>query len=505
MSSKPERLYDEVCRHAVETATLESIAAVLDWDERTMMPPAGSEHRAEQVTLLTGLAHRRWTDQRFVESLGELAAGPLAAAADSDQSVTIRRLKRRVDKRLKLPQTLVEEEARTAVLGQHVWQQAREKNDFPSFLPILEKTVKLKRQEAEALGYKESPYDALLDHYEPEELTANVGRVLSGLREQLLPLLNEIRHSLQKPDVSLLHGNFPVAAQERLGRAAAAKIGFDFQRGRLDVTAHPFCSGMGPFDCRITTRYDERFFNSAFFGILHESGHGIYDQGLPTQHWGLPLGEAVSLGIHESQSRLWENQVGRSLPFWRHFYPQAQREFPAFARVPFEAFHFAINDVRPSLIRVEADEATYNLHILIRFELEQALLDGSLAAADAPAAWNEKYHQYLGIVPGTDAEGVLQDVHWSAGLLGYFPTYALGNLYAAQFFAQADAEIGPLAEQFARGEFQPLRGWLREKIHAHGQRYTSAELVQRVTGRPLSPEPLMKHLRDKLGSLYGVF
>ena len=341
---------------------------------------------------------------------GRRPAGDESAAteADGETAVTIRRLKRLVDKKTKLPRSLVEELARTAVLGQSAWEQARRENDFAHFQPWLAKTFELKRQQAEALGYKQSPYDALLDDYEPEELTANVGRVLADLREQLVPLVAAIRDSGRRPDTSLLSRDYPIDVQESFGKEAAAAIGFDFARGRLDVTAHPFCTTLGPHDCRITTRYDEHFFNAAFFGILHEAGHGIYEQGLPPDRFGLPLGEAVSLGIHESQSRMWENLVGRSRAFWQHFYSAAQQRFPAaLGSADLDAFYFAVNDVRPSLIRVEADEATYNLHILIRFELEQALLSGDLPAADAPAAWNEKYRQYLGIVPDRDADGVL--------------------------------------------------------------------------------------------------
>jgi carboxypeptidase Taq len=273
----------------------------------------------------------------------------------------------------------------------------------------------------------------------------------------------------------------------------------------LDVTAHPFCSGLGPHDCRITTRYDEQFFNAAFFGILHEAGHGIYEQGLPVEHYGLPLGEAISLGIHESQSRLWENLVGRSRAFWTHFYPRAQAMFPAaLGDVAADDFYRAINDVRPSLVRVEADEVTYNLHILVRFELERAMLEGDLQAPEMPGAWREKYRQYLGVTPPDDRDGVLQDVHWSAGLIGYFPTYSLGNLYAAQIFAQAKIEVADLEAALAGGHFSPLADWLREKVHRHGQRWSAAELVQRVTGRPLSPKPLIEHLRAKMEPLYGL-
>ena len=505
MHESSSSLLDEVCQYVRQTSLLTTTSAVLEWDERTKMPAANAEYRAEQTTLLSGMIHQRWTEEAFVGKVAELAAGPLAADAESETAVTIRRIKRQIDKKTKLPRSLVEELSRTAVLGQSAWEKARRENDFAQFRPWLARTYELKRQQAEALGYRESAYDALLDDYEPEEVASNVGRVLADLREKLVPLVAAIAASSRRPDVSILTREFPPDVQETFGKEAATAIGFAFSRGRLDVTAHPFCTTLGPHDCRITTRYDKNFFNAAFFGILHEAGHGIYEQGLPPEKFGLPLGEAVSLGIHESQSRMWENLVGRSRAFWQHFYPAAQAKFPAaLASAGLDAFYFAINDVRPSLIRVEADEATYNLHILIRFELEQALLSGDLPADDAPAAWREKYRQYLGIVPPSNADGVLQDVHWSAGLVGYFPTYTLGNLYAAQFFAAADRELGGLAAQFARGEFRPLRDWLREKIHRHGQRYTSAQLVKRVTGQELSSAPLLAHLQAKYGELYGL-
>jgi carboxypeptidase Taq len=314
-----------------------------------------------------------------------------------------------------------------------------------------------------------------------------------------------IMTSGKKAPTEILERNYPAAAQEAFGKAAAAAIGFEFDRGRLDVTHHPFCSGMGPHDCRITTRYDEQFFPSAFFGILHEAGHGIYDLGLRPEQFGLPPGTYLSLGIHESQSRMWENQVGRSRAFWQHFYPQAQDAFPeALRQTSLDDFCFAINNVQPSLIRVEADEATYNLHIIIRFELEQAILTGDLPIADVPAAWKQKYREYLGVEPPNDADGCLQDIHWSAGLVGYFPTYSLGNLYSAQFFEQADKDLGGLAAMFARGEFAPLKQWLNQNIHHRGQCYTAAELVKLVTSQSLSHAALMRHLRGKLGPLYGV-
>jgi carboxypeptidase Taq len=332
-----------------------------------------------------------------------------------------------------------------------------------------------------------------------------VAKVLSGLREELVPLVAAIADSGREAPVAILERTYPVEVQESYGKLVAAKIGFEFNRGRLDVTHHPFCSSMGPSDCRITTRYHERHFSHALFGIMHEAGHGIYDQGLRTEQYGLPPGSYVSLGIHESQSRMWENLVGRSRAFWQYFFPAAQGAFSeSLGDVAMNDFYFAINDVRPTLIRVEADEATYTLHIIVRFELEQALLKGDLSVADLPGAWNEKYKTYLGIEPPSDADGVLQDVHWSAGLIGYFPTYTLGNLYAAQFFEQAEADLGPLGPQFAEGQFAPLRGWLAREIHQRGQCYTAAELVQEITGKPLSHAPLMAHLRGKLAPLFGL-
>lgn len=505
MTVPVEEKYEQLCRHVRTTSLLTSIDSLLGWDERTQLPLAAGAYRAEQMTYLAGLIHDRNVDPQLGEWLAELAGSPLAADPQSDAAVTLRELKRLYDKHTKLPKPLVEELARAAVEGQQLWDEARKSDRFETFRPLLERMVELKRQEADALGFAETRYDALLDNHEPGELTSSVTRVLSGLREELVPLVQAIADCPRRPDVSLLKRHFPQAAQQQFGRRGAEAIGFDFTRGRLDVTSHPFCTDLGPHDCRITTRYDENFFPMAFFGILHETGHGLYDQGLRVEHYGLPLGHFVSMGIHESQSRLWENLVGRSRAFWEHFYPQAQQVFPAaLCDVALGDFHFAINDVRPSLIRVEADEVTYNLHIIIRFELEQALIGGDLTVADLPGAWKEKYQQYLGIEPPNDADGVLQDIHWSAGLFGYFPTYSLGNLYAAQLFAQADADLGGLGQQFARGEFQPLLSWLREKIHHQGQRYTAGQLIERVTGKPLGHADLINYLLVKMEPLYSA-
>lgn len=505
MCERLDQLYDNACNHARRTALLTSLQELLGWDERTMMPPAAAEYRAEQAAYLAGVSHQRIGDVQYGAWLAELADRLPISASESDRRVNVRRLRREHERAVKLPQTLVEEIARTAVLGEKAWEEARQTSDFSVFRPHLTRMVQLKRAQAEAYGYEESPYDALLDDYEPDARAGRIAQTLSGLRDELAPLAAAIRESGRAPQRAILHREYPVAAQEAFGRAAAASIGFDFQRGRLDPTVHPFCCTTGPSDCRITTRYNPRFFNESFFGVLHEAGHGLYEQGLPHEQYGLPLGQAASLGIHESQSRFWENVVGRSQAFWRWLFPEAKTRFPAaLSDVTCDEFTFAVNDVQPSLIRVEADEATYNLHILIRFELELALITDQLRVDDLPGAWNEAYVASLGVRPPNDRVGVLQDVHWGGGLFGYFPTYALGNLCAAQLAAQADADLGGLGALIAVGEFRPILDWLRTHVHQAGQRYNSEQLIARVTGQPLSHRPLMCYLKAKLGPLYGL-
>lgn len=496
--------YEAVRRHAREIAVLTSASGVLEWDERTYMPGQASEYRAEQLSQLAGLIHARWTDQRFGDQLRELSKSDLAADRASDAGATIHELLRQYDRRTRLPRKLVEELAGIAVVGQHHWLEARAESDFDRLAPTLSRIVELKREEADALRDGGLRYDALLDDFEPGARSSEVAAVFAALGRELVPLVQAIAVSPRQPDASLLFRHYPVEKQEAFARQAVERIGFDFARGRLDTTAHPFCSQLGPHDCRLTTRYNPHDFSDAFFGTLHEAGHGLYDQGLRVDEYGLPLGEAASLGIHESQSRLWENLVGRSEAFWHHFYPQARKTFAALDEVEPGDFYFAVNNARPSLIRTESDEVTYNLHIFIRFALEQALIAGDLKVGDLPGAWNEQYRRQLGIEPTSDATGVLQDIHWSAGAIGYFPTYTLGNLYAAQFFEQAEADIGPLDEQFRRAEFAPLLGWLREKIHRPGRRFRAADLVVRVTGQPLSHEPLVRHLRRKFAPLYRL-
>lgn len=521
--------YSELMRRAGESAVLASCSALLGWDEQTYMPPEGAVHRGGQMALLAGLHHEKGTDPRIGELLGLVENSPLIGDPASAEAVDVRELRRGYNRLTRLPRALVEELARAASLAQQAWVEARAAADFSGFRPHLETIIRLKREESTCLtaggsavsgggAPYESPYDPLLDEYEPGARAAPLTALFERLRRELVPLAAEAaeaaRARLSAGAKSAAHNNnkdaidpiltreYPVDRQKLFGEMAAAAVGFDFRRGRLDVTAHPFCTGIGPGDVRITTRYDARQFSDAFFGILHEVGHGLYEQGLDPARFGTPLGEAVSLGVHESQSRLWENLVGRSRAFWKHWFPSAQRIFPqALHDVSLDRFHAAVNHVVPSLIRVQADEATYNLHILIRFELEQALLAGDLPVGDLPGAWNAKYRETLGVEPSNDAEGCLQDVHWSAGLFGYFPTYTLGNLYAAQLFERADADLGGLDDAFARGDYAGLLGWLRDRIHRHGKRYAPADLIERAAGAPLDHRPFIAALRRKYGEL----
>ncbi len=503
--SNPTDAYAELIKTLREISLLGSIGSVLHWDERTVRPPAGAEHRASQLALLATMTHARFTSPRIGELLATVEQSELVKSPASDAAVNVHHTRRAYDRATKLPPSLVEEMSKTTSLAENAWEGAKKSSDFKSFAPWLEKVFELKRQEADCVRPGKNRYDTLLDEYEPGETSANLRVVFESLRGPLVELVGKITASGKKAPTEILERHYPADAQEKLARETAAAVGFDFDAGVLARSVHPFCTSLGVGDTRMTTRYDENYFGDAFFGTLHETGHSLYDQGLPAEHFGLPRGEAVSLGIHESQSRMWENLVGRSRSFWKHFLQKAKAAFPqATAGVSDDDWYFAVNDIRPSLIRTEADEATYNLHVLMRFELEQAILNQELSVADLPAEWNARMKKYLGVTPPDDARGCLQDVHWSGGGIGYFPTYTLGNLYAAQFFEQARKDLGDLDAMFAKGDFAPLLGWLRRNIHTHGKTYSAGELAKRITGKPLSPEPLLTHLRQKAGELYGV-
>jgi len=500
-----EKTYRQLIDNLRQIATLSSVTALLQWDEETQMPPKGAELRATQISMLARMVHERFTSPEIGKMLGEVEASGLVRDPESDPAVNAREVRRSYDRATKIPASLVEEQTRTAVLAHQAWVEARKKSEFPVFVPWLKKTIDLKQQEAKCVGYTGHMYNALLDEYEPGQTAEALRPVLEQLRKDLVDLIGRIVSSGKRAPIEILQRLYPAAVQEKLAREASVLIGFDYEAGRLDTSVHPFCSGIGPGDCRMTTRYDEHWFGDAFFGVLHETGHGLYDQGLPKEHWGTPRGDFISLGIHESQSRMWENLVGRGRAFWRFFYPKLRAAVPqSLGDVSEEQFIFAVNDVRPSFIRTEADEATYNLHILLRFEIEQPMLAGELKVEEIPSVWNGKMREYLTITPANDAQGCLQDVHWSHGMIGYFPTYTLGNLYAAQFFEQAKKDVPGLEEQFARGQFGGLLSWLREKIHSQGKKYRARELVKRVTGREPSAEPLMRHLREKAAEWYGV-
>ena len=377
---------------------------------------------------------------------------------------------------------------------------------FRVFQPWLEQVVVLKREEAKCVGpVGGDPYDALLDEFEPGATSKQLSTLFAELRAELVPLVDAIQDASNKPDPNLLRGVYPVDRQRILGELVATSIGFDFDRGRLDTSAHPFCSGIGPGDCRITTRYRPDDFEESFFGVLHEVGHGLYEQGLDPDRFGTPMGEAASLGVHESQSRLWENLVGRGTPFWSYWFPTVRRLFrEPLGSIRFEDFHRAINRVEPSLIRTQADEVTYNLHIMIRFDLERALLSGDLNTADLPGAWDDSYRRDLGLIAPDVSLGCLQDVHWSAGLIGYFPTYTLGNVYAAQLFDQAENQLGDLSEALSQGRAIPLREWLRDQVHRHASRYRPEALIEHVTGSSPGHRPLIRSLRERYGRVYDL-
>ena len=493
--------YEKFIARVKEIQLAGTIEALLDWDQETYMPPKGAETRAAQFALIAGVAHEKLIADDFARLLEQVEH---EGTSDLIAATNIREVRRVHTRKVKLPTALVEEIARTTTMAKGAWTLARAEAKFARFAPHLEKLLDLKRQVAERIGYSTEPYDALLDEYEPGARVADVQRVFEEVKRALVPLVQDIKNAPRQPDASLLARACPIDKQTAFGRRVVEAMGFDFAAGRLDTSTHPFCSGFSPHDVRITNRYDEHYLPMSLFGIMHEAGHGLYEQGLSPTHAWTPSGTAVSLGIHESQSRTWENLVGRSRPFWQHWFAPLQAEFPTLRDIKLDDWYFAINTVRPSFIRVEADEVTYSLHIMLRLDLERRLLTGQLKVADVPAAWNAASQALFGITPPDDAQGCLQDIHWSLGIFGYFPTYALGNMYAAHFFEAARKALPDLDAALARGELQPLRDWQRTNIHRYGQRYRPAELVQVVTGQPLSPGPFINYLNSKFRPLYGI-
>jgi len=471
-----------------------SALGLLGWDQEVNLPKKGHEFRGEVNALLSADLHKRFTSPEFVSLVKKLREAKNFEKLSPDEQVVVRETWRDVEKSIKIPTELVEKMARLATQAFAAWAEARTQSDFKIYQPYLEQIVELNQQEAELLGYEASPYDALLDGFEPDLTAARVEEVFTPLAKDLTEIVREVGN---RPRPKLPKAKYPIDVQIKMNHQIAADLGYDLGAGRIDVSPHPSTSGFHPTDVRITTRYSEDDFYYAAVSTIHETGHALYEQGLPAKEYGTPLGEAVSLGIHESQSRMWENLVGRSMEFCHYLNTLLLKYFPDNPKLTDEQVYDHINHVQPSLIRVEADETTYNLHIVLRFEIEKGLMEGTIKVADLPEIWNAKMKEYLGVDVPDDAHGVLQDVHWSHGSLDYFPTYTLGNIYSAQIFNKAKEEIPNLRAGFAKGEFAPLLKWLRKNIHQEGSRYQPEELIKKVTGEGLNSKYLIDYLKTK--------
>lgn len=483
-----------ILEKARELALIHSSAAVIGWDQETYLPPEAAAYRASQLSWLSARAHELATSEQWQRDLEQAEADD--EGADATHTANLRELRRSFDRSRKIPVELVARESTATSLAKHAWAEARKRSDFTSFAPHLQSLLGIAREKADLWGYDGEPYDALLECYERGTSTAAV----AALFDELRPTLREtaaaaVEKSAARP-VHLPDGPYPIERQRKLNQLIAAGIGFDFKAGRIDTTTHPFCTTLGPRDVRLTTRYDESDFTSSLFGVLHEAGHGLYELGLPASDFGLPSGSALSLGIHESQSRLWENHVGRSRAFWNHWYPAAIEAFPQLASLPLDDFLAYLWRANYSTIRVEADEATYDLHILLRFDIERRMLRGELPVADVPAAWNEGFRDLFGFTPPRDSEGCLQDIHWSTGGLGYFATYSLGNLNAAQLFTAARQDPA-IADACDRADYAPLLAWLRRNIHAQGATIDPPALIRQATGELPSPHAYLGHLKSR--------
>ena len=487
-----------------DITALGSAAAVLGWDQETKMPPKGQQSRGATLSVLAGLRHDQLTDPALADAIEQAAA---AADPDSLLATQVDAARRDVTRASAIPGDLARRMAEVQSRALGAWQQARADSDFETFAPVLSEVIDMTTERADALvaaGVAEHRYDALLDMYEPGATEAELTVLLGDLRDQLSPLVKAAADSGVVIDEAPARGAFDEAAQLDLGRLVASSIGYDFDSGRLDLSAHPFTTSFGTGDVRITWRPEADDFRPGLFGIMHEAGHGMYEQGIPAALAGTPIGEAVSLGIHESQSRLWENQVGRSRAFWKWALPHFHEAYPASADVTIDQLFPALHTVTPSLIRVEADEATYNLHIVARFEIERQLMAGTVEVPDLPGLWDDTYDELLGVRPTSVSDGVLQDIHWAMGAIGYFPTYTIGNLVSAQLFDAATEAIDDLPGRIAEGDFAPLLEWLRDNVHRHGRAQSSDELVRRATGAPLSSEPFLEYLRSTTREVYGV-
>lgn len=486
----PMHIFDRVR----EISLVSSAGSILSWDQETYLPSGSADYRSRQLSYLAAHAHQLATSEDFLKSLNEAEAAD--NGSDEILSANLRELRRESDRSVKIPTDLVARESSAQSAGHHAWVAARKASDFSIFAPHLETLVDFAIQKADLWGYAGEPYDALLEGYERATSTADIASIFDKLVENLAPLSAKAVAKTHAISPQLPPGPYPVSAQQDFNAFVAAEIGFNFHHGRIDTTTHPFCTTLGPQDIRLTTRYEESDFTSSLFGIMHEAGHGMYEQGLPNEDFGLPSGSAVSLGIHESQSRLWENQVGRSPQFWGKFYPIAREHFPQLRDFPLESFLQYIHRAEFTPIRVEADEATYDLHIILRFRIERMLLNREIKVADVPSTWNELFRKSFGFAPPNDAHGCLQDIHWSMGGIGYFPTYTLGNMNAAQLYQAASSEP-EIATATSSADYAPLLAWLREKVHAHGASLDPSTLIEKATGEPPSAKAYLAHLKSR--------
>lgn len=492
--------YQQYQAHLRKIADVDYAISVLEWDQETYIPSKGTTQRAQQIATLSGIAHEMRTTSSFGELLEKLSTG--GDALTFKQQRNIQESYKEYTRKQKLPISFVVQRSKTISQAFQAWRAAKAASNFAQFLPHLEKLVALKREEAELVGYAAHPYDALLDQYEPGEKTANLNVLFSDVRQQLVDFVQEIAQK-PVPQDSWMFAHYDHQKQWDYGIHLLKQMGYDFEAGRQDLAAHPFTTNFGSQDVRVTTRISENDFHEMVWSCIHEGGHALYEQGLPAEEYGLPTGQYISLGIHESQSRLWENNVGRSLPYWKANFPSLQKAFPKnLARVSVHDFYKSMNVVQPSLIRVNADELTYHFHILVRFEIEKALIEGTVPVREVRDFWNDKYKEYLNIDVPSDAKGVLQDVHWSHGSFGYFPTYSLGSFYAAQFFQQAEKDIPQLEQQISEGNLLPLLQWLRTHIHQYGRLYSAEELCRRITGEKLNFKYFMDYARKKYSAIY---
>lgn len=495
----------QLSRHA---RTLTGIAHLLEWDQETYMPTGAADSRGEQLKTLAGLIHAEKTGKKFSNILSKLIDIPSGKVRvktlTEPQTAAIREWRREYLKSKALPQRFVEEFTQHASQSILAWRSAKSKNSFKDFAPYLKKTVEMARKRAEYLGYDAHPYDALLDEYEPGTTTAEISKIFTALRKSIVGLLKKIS-SVKQVDDSYIHGKFPHDKQLEFSKRLLKDMGYDMNCGRLDFSAHPFSLAPHPTDSRITTRFHPTSLMSCISVVLHEAGHALYEMGLPHEQYGTPLGDYISLGMHESQSRWWETRIGQSKPFWKHYLPLLKEQFKGkLDKVSLDEFYRALNKVEPTLIRVEADEVTYSLHVILRFELECALIEGTLAVKDLPEAWNAKMKELLGIIPANNAEGCLQDVHWSMGAFGYFPTYTLGNLYASHLFEAFAKKHPDWEKQTAAGNLLFIKEWLNESVHQHGKRYSSHELLTKVTGKKFSADAFVSYLNKKYAEIYNL-